>query len=75
SQIEGLTVGTPQTNIFWLDIPPAACEPLRQYLARAQIRASIGPRTRLVTHLDVSSADVARTVEVFQAFFADWRGQ
>ncbi|WP_027867674.1 low-specificity L-threonine aldolase [Massilia alkalitolerans] len=75
AQIEQLNVGTPQTNIFWLDIPAAACEPLRQYLARAQIRASIGPRTRLVTHLDVSAADVARTVEVFQAFFADWRSQ
>ncbi len=75
AQIEQLNVGTPQTNIFWLDMPAAACEPLRQYLARAQIRASIGPRTRLVTHLDVSAADVARTVEVFQAFFADWRSQ
>ncbi len=75
SQIELLTVGTPQTNIFWLDIPAAACDPLRQALARAQIRASIGPRTRLVTHLDVSAADVARTVEVFTAFFADWQEQ
>ena len=55
-----------------MDIPAAACEPLRQHLARARIRASIGPRTRLVTHLDVSPADVARTVEVFEAFFAGW---
>jgi len=75
SQIAALTVGTPQTNIFWLDVPASACEPLRQALARAQIRASVGPRMRLVTHLDVSAADVARTVEVFTAFFADWRGQ
>ena len=75
AQIPQLKVGTPQTNIFWLDIPAAACDPLRQALARAQIRASIGPRTRLVTHLDVSAQDVARTVEVFTAFFADWRGQ
>ncbi|MFN3792742.1 low-specificity L-threonine aldolase [Massilia sp.] len=75
ARIEQLQVGTPQTNIFWLDIPQAACEPLRQHLARARIRASIGPRTRLVTHLDVSALEVARTVEVFQAFFADWREQ
>jgi len=75
SQIAALTVGTPQTNIFWLDVPASACEPLRQALARAQIRASVGPRMRLVTHLDVSAADVARTVEVFTAFFADWRGE
>ena len=72
ARIEQLKVGTPQTNIFWMDIPAAACEPLRQHLARARIRASIGPRTRLVTHLDVSAADVARTVEVFEAFFAGW---
>ncbi|MBQ5949110.1 low-specificity L-threonine aldolase [Massilia sp. ST3] len=71
--IEQLNVGTPQTNIFWMDIPAAACEPLRQALARERIRASIGPKTRLVTHLDVSAADVARTVEVFQAFFANWQ--
>ncbi|MGH8855892.1 MAG: low-specificity L-threonine aldolase, partial [Telluria sp.] len=73
AQIAQLKVGAPQTNIFWLDVPAAACEPLRQALARERIRATVGPRMRLVTHLDVSSADVARTVEVFSAFFADWR--
>ena len=72
ARIGQLKVGTPQTNIFWMDIPAAACEPLRQALARERIRASIGPRTRLVTHLDVSAADVARTIEVFKAFFAGW---
>lgn len=73
AQIEQLQVSTPQTNIFWLDVPAAACDPLRQALARADIIATVGPRMRLVTHLDVSAADVARTVEVFSAFFADWR--
>jgi threonine aldolase len=72
SQIEQLKVGAPQTNIFWMDVPLAAVEPLRQALARERIRASIGPKTRLVTHLDVSRADVVRTVEVFQAFFKNW---
>jgi threonine aldolase len=71
--IEGLTVTTPQTNIFYVDMPATACEPLRQHLARQQIRASIGPHTRLVTHLDVSSEDVERVVAAFKAFFTDWR--
>jgi threonine aldolase len=71
--IDGLTVTTPQTNIFYVDMPAAACEPLRQHLARQQIRASIGPHTRLVTHLDVSSEDVERIVAAFKAFFKDWR--
>ncbi|MFL6673489.1 MAG: low-specificity L-threonine aldolase [Massilia sp.] len=72
-EIEGLGVTTPQTNIFYVEIPAAACEPLRQALASERIRASIGPHTRLVTHLDVSAADVERTVAVFKAFFKDWR--
>jgi threonine aldolase len=72
--IDGLTVTTPQTNIFYVDMPAAACEPLREALARERIRASIGPHTRLVTHLDISKDDVARTVAAFEAFFKDWRG-
>ncbi|MCA1854999.1 low-specificity L-threonine aldolase [Massilia oculi] len=75
AQIAALKVGTPQTNIFWLDIPAAACAPLREALAAARIRATVGPRMRLVTHLDVSAADVARTVDVFADFFAQWREQ
>ena len=73
--IGALTVSAPQTNIFWVDIPAAACEPLRLALAREGIRASIGPRTRLVTHLDVSAASVERTIAAFKAFFSDWRDQ
>jgi threonine aldolase len=73
AQIDGLTVATPQTNIFYVDMPATACEPLRQHLARQQIRASIGPHTRLVTHLDVSGEDVERVVAAFKAFFKDWR--
>ena len=72
-EIEGLAVTTPQTNIFYVDMPAAACEPLRRALAEQGIRASIGPHTRLVTHLDVSAADVERTVAAFKAFFKNWR--
>ena len=71
--IDALSVGSPQTNIFWIEVPAAACEPLRQALVRERIRATVGPRMRLVTHLDVSSADVARTVDVFKNFFAGWQ--
>jgi threonine aldolase len=71
--IAGLRVTTPQTNIFYVDMAVDACEPLRQALARAHIRASIGPHTRLVTHLDVSAADVQRTIAAFEAFFKGWK--
>jgi threonine aldolase len=73
SGIEALKVGTLQTNIFWMDVPAAACEPLRQALASQRIRATVGPRMRLVTHLDVSCADIERTVDVFKTFFAGWQ--
>jgi len=72
-EIDALSVSAPQTNIFWLDVPAAACAPLRKALAEQGIRATVGPRMRIVTHLDVSAADVARTVAAFQSFFKDWR--
>jgi threonine aldolase len=72
-EIDALTVSTPQTNIFWLDVPAAACEPLRQYLASQGVRATVGPRMRLVTHLDVSRVDVDKVVGAFKIFFKDWR--
>ena len=71
--IDALSVSMPQTNIFWLDVPAAACEPLRAALAGQGIRATVGPRMRLVTHLDISPADVERTVAAFKTFFKDWR--
>ena len=73
AQIDALNVVAPQTNIFWLDVPAAACAPLREALARAQIRATVGPKMRLVTHLDVSAADVQRTIDVFSTFFSHWK--
>ncbi len=42
-------------------------------LAEQGIRASIGPRTRLVTHLDISRADVDKVVAAFHTFFQNWR--
>ena len=72
-RIEGLSVTTPQTNIFYVEIPEAAVAPLRDALASQGIRASIGAHTRLVTHLDVSQADVRKVIGAFEAFFKDWR--
>ena len=73
SAIDALRIDAPQTNIFWMDVPAAACEPLRAALERERIRATVGPRMRLVTHLDISAQDVQRTIAVFTAFFKDWR--
>jgi threonine aldolase len=75
ARIDALKVTVPHTNIFYVEIPEAACAPLREALTRQGIRASIGPHTRLVTHLDVSAADVKTTVAAFVAFFRDWKAQ
>jgi threonine aldolase len=68
-EIEQLRVTAPQTNIFYVEMPEAACAPLREHLASRGIRASIGPHTRLVTHLDVSAADVQKVIAAFKDFF------
>ena len=73
NEIEALDVAMPQTNIFWLDVPAGACEPLRKALAEQGIRATVGPRMRLVTHLDISRDDVTKVVAAFKTFFKDWR--
>ncbi len=73
AKIEQLKVATPQTNIFYVEVPPAAVDALRAAMARERIRATVGQHTRLVTHLNISAADVAHVVAVFTAFFQDWR--
>jgi threonine aldolase len=73
SKIPQLKVATPQTNIFYIEVPPAAVDALRMTLARERIRCTVGQHTRLVTHINISAADVERIVAVFTAFFQDWR--
>jgi threonine aldolase len=66
----GLEVEAPQTNIVFAAIPPARVDGLAQHLAGRGIRASIGERTRLVTHLDISRAAIERTVTAFAEHFS-----
>ncbi len=73
SQIAQLKVATPQTNIFYVEVPPAAVDALREALVRERIRATVGQHTRLVTHINVSAADVERIIDVFTTFFKDWQ--
>jgi len=54
-------------------VPPAAVDALRTTLIRERIRATVGQHTRLVTHINISAADVTRTIDVFTTFFNDWR--
>jgi threonine aldolase len=64
-QAIGLAVEPPQTNIFYVSIPPAHVAALTAHLAGRGILASIGERTRLVTHLDVARSDVEFAIRAF----------
>lgn len=67
--IDGLELESVQTNMVFVRIPEARCAALKAHLAGQGVLASIGPRTRLVTHLDVDAAGIARAVAAFRSFF------
>jgi threonine aldolase len=69
ARIGGLQVSTPQTNIVFVSLPPAACAGLNTALAAQGIRVSMAPTLRLVTHLDINRADLERLVAVFANYF------
>ena len=64
----GLAAEPPQTNILFVDIPDDQVAALGAHLAQRGILASISPRTRLVTHLDVSREGIETTVRAFREF-------
>lgn len=70
ADITQIKVSAPQTNIFYVDLPAELCPALRAALARKGILARITPHTRLVLHLDVTRAQVDKTVSAFKQFFA-----
>jgi threonine aldolase len=65
----GLSVDTPQTNMVYLSLPPAQVAPLAAHLALHGVVASIGERTRLVTHLDLSRSALARVADLITGHF------
>jgi len=67
--IAELQVEPVQTNIVYVHIPAADVAPLSAHLAGRGIVASLGQKTRLVTHLDVSAAQVEQAVQVFKDYF------
>ncbi len=67
--IAGLGVDAPQTNMVFARVPSERCAALQSTLREHGIVALVGPRTRLVTHLDVDAAGVDRAIAAFRAFF------
>jgi threonine aldolase len=64
----GWNVIAPQTNVVYMDVPTALIAALKAHLAQRRVLASVAPRTRLVTHLDVSRAQLDAVLQVFREF-------
>ncbi|MFC4764117.1 low-specificity L-threonine aldolase [Dyella koreensis] len=70
-EIHGVKLLGHHTNMVFVDVPAERLRDLDVHLRAAEIRISIGylPTLRLVTHLDIDDAGVARTVKAFRTFF------
>jgi threonine aldolase len=73
AKIEELLVSEAHTNILFVTPPSGSAAGLREALASEGILIGGGDSLRLVTHLDVAAADVARTVGAFERFFSAGR--
>ncbi|HVC37861.1 MAG TPA: low-specificity L-threonine aldolase, partial [Gammaproteobacteria bacterium] len=58
-----------QTNMVFASIPPEQVDGLTAHLKQTGILILPNANLRLVTHLDVSAADVGRVITAFQGYF------
>ncbi|HWH41371.1 MAG TPA: low-specificity L-threonine aldolase [Usitatibacter sp.] len=65
----GLKVEGPHTNMVFAHIPVESVAGLRAHLEGNGVVALVGPKLRLVTHLDVDAGAIDRAVAVFASFF------
>ena len=70
ADIAQIKVTMPDTNILYADLPAELCSLLDAGLRRRGILARVTPHMRIVLHLDVSPAQVDRTIAAFKEFFA-----
>jgi len=64
----GLRVEPPQTNILYVHIPAGPAEGLKSHLEQRGILATVGTRTRLVTHLDAPRAKIETVLKAFRDY-------
>ncbi|MBW8366678.1 MAG: low-specificity L-threonine aldolase [Arenimonas sp.] len=70
-RLPGVDVETPQTNLVFITVPADATAALASHLrTHGVLMAGSGPRLRLVTHLDIDDAGLARAIDAFTGFFA-----
>jgi threonine aldolase len=64
--LDGVTVEPPQTNMVFIDLAPHKAAGVVERLAQQGVLCTGLYRLRLVTHLDVSSADIERALTVLR---------
>jgi threonine aldolase len=70
-RLPGLPVDGPHTNMVFVTVPAERLAALDAFLQSRRIRlAWRGPTVRLVLHLDVDDAGLARAIAAFAAFFS-----
>ena len=62
----GYEVEGPHTNMVFVRIPAEKVSLLKERFDRQNILALLGPRLRLVTHLDVDAAAIERALDAFR---------
>ena len=69
-ELPGIEVASQHTNMVFLEVQSDRVPALKQHLEAAGIRiaAGYGTRVRLVTHLDIDDAAIARTIAAFERF-------
>ena len=63
----GVEVLNQHTNMLFVKVPAEQVEALKSWMQSGDVLISVGPVTRIVTHLDVSRQDLQRLVAHWQA--------
>jgi threonine aldolase len=64
----GLSVTAPQTNVVYVEVPAAQIQALRAHLKQRGVIAAVVPRTRLMTHMDVTKDKIDAAVRAFRDY-------
>jgi threonine aldolase len=64
----GLKVSAPQTNVVYIEVAAAQIQGLKAHLRSRGIVATIAPRTRLMTHMDLPRAKIDAAVQAFREY-------
>jgi threonine aldolase len=64
----GLKVTPPQTNVVYIEVAAPQIDGLKAHLRQRGILASVAPRTRLMTHMDLPRGKIDRAIEAFRDY-------